>query len=420
MEKLSKEMNFFKNNNANELMEKYGSPLYVYSEDILLERTREIKQLVDYDNFVVNYSAKANTSLGILQIIEKEGLHVDAMSPGEIFVEMEAGFTSDRIFYISNNVNEDELIFALEKGVIVSIDSLSQLEMIGNIHKKALVKGFDGGVCVRFNSGVGAGHHEKVVTGGKKTKFGINSEYLEDVKTIAKEYDLKIIGINQHIGSLFMDGESYIQGAKNMIDLAKEFPLIKFVDLGGGFGIPYNRKHGEKALDLKELGEILSKYINDFTKELGREIIFKVEPGRYIACECGVILGKVTSIKENSGVKYVGCDIGFNVLQRPVMYDSYHEIEIDSQDGELEKVTVVGNICESGDVLGKDRILPKASVGDVVTVYDAGAYGYTMASNYNQRLRPAEVLIRSNGEVVLLRKRDSFESLIENQFKINV
>ncbi len=418
MKYLTEKNNFFKNIKKEELLEKYGSPLYVYNEDILLERIKDMKNLVKYKNFKVNYSAKANTSLGILQIVENQALHVDAMSMGEIFLELEAGFSPERIFFISNNTTEEEFIYAFEKGIMTSVDSLSQLELVGKIFKEKKSSKFDGRVAIRINSGVGAGHHEKVVTGGKKTKFGINTEYINEAKKIAEKYSLKIVGVNQHIGSLFLDGESYIAGAKNIINIAKQFEDLEFVDLGGGFGIPYNRQNGEKSLDINQLGNVLTKYIADFVKELGKEIVFKIEPGRYISCECGVILGTVTSTKYNGDTKYIGCDVGFNVLQRPLIYDSYHEIEIYSQSDELEQATVVGNICESGDILCKDRLLPKTKVGDLICINDAGAYGFTMASNYNQRLRPAEVMIRSNGDVVLLRDRDTLDSLISNQHKL--
>ncbi len=420
MEYYSDKIDFFKGLDKKELIEKYGTPLYVYNEDILLKRAREMKNLVDYKNFKVNYSAKANTTIGILQLLRKEGLNVDAMSPGEIFVEMEAGFTAEEIFYISNNATVEELTYALERGIVTSLDSLSQLEMVGKIHLENKVKNFNGEVAIRINTGVGAGHHEKVVTGGKNTKFGINTEYLDEVKDICKKYGLTIIGINQHIGSLFLESESYIDGAKNLINLAKEFENLRFVDLGGGFGIPYNRMQGEKPLNVEALGKALTVYIENFVKELGKEIVFKVEPGRYVVAESAMLLGKVTSIKENSGTTFVGCDIGFNVLQRPLIYDSYHEIEIHGEGKELEEVTVVGNICESGDILGKGRMLPKANVDDIVCINDVGAYGFTMASNYNNRLCPAEVLIRSNGEVVVLRQREELESLLKNQRFIEV
>ncbi len=415
---LTTQNNFFKGLDKKQLLEKYGSPLYVYNEDILLSRAREIKNLVDYKNFRVNYSAKANTTIGILQLLKQEGLDVDAMSPGEIFIEMKAGFEPKNIFYISNNATEYELTYALERGIITSLDSLSQLELVGKLHKNKVVPNFNGEVAIRVNTGVGAGHHEKVITGGKNTKFGINSEYLDVVKDICSTYGLTIVGINQHIGSLFLEPQVYIDGVKNIIDVAKQFEHLRFVDLGGGFGIPYNRLHGEKALDMQSLGVALTDYINNFITELGKEIIVKVEPGRFVVAESAVVLGQVTSVKTNAETKYVGCDIGFNVLQRPMVYDSYHEIEIHSATGEnfeSEEVTVVGNICESGDILGKKLTLPKANVGDFVVVNDAGAYGFTMASNYNNRLRPAEVLIRSNGDVVVLREREQLDILLQNQ-----
>lgn len=418
MKKITSENNFFKGNDTKELLKKFGSPLYVYNEDILLERAREMKNLCDYDKFKVYYSAKANTSIGLLQILKREGIFVDATSMGEIFVEMEAGFSANEIIFVSNNITKDEMIFALEKNVRISVDSLSQLKQIGEIFKDKIVPSFNGGVAVRFNSGVGAGHSEKVVTGGKKTKFGINSEYIEDVKKVALEYGLTIIGIHQHIGSLFMDGTSYVEGVTNLINIAKEFPKLEFVDMGGGFGIPYKRAHGEERLDIQNLGKELTKYIKDFVNELGRDVEFVIEPGRYIACECGVTLGTVTSVKQNDVRKFIGCDIGFNVMQRPVMYDSYHEIEIHGENQETEPASVCGNICESGDTLCTDRMLPKAKVGDTICVLDTGAYGFTMSSSYNNRLRPAEVLIRSNGEVVLLRERETFESLVANQKKL--
>ncbi len=417
---LSDQIDFFKGIDKEELLQKYGSPLYVYNEDILLKRAREMKNLVKYKNFKVNYSAKANTTIGILQILRNVGLHVDAMSPGEIFIEMKAGYTAEEIFYISNNATIEELRYALERGIVTSLDSLSQLETIGKIYQEGSIKNFNGEVAIRVNTGVGAGHHAKVVTGGKKTKFGINTEYIPDVKDICKQYGLTIIGVNQHIGSLFMEPKNYIQGVKNIIHLVKEFEHIKFVDLGGGFGIPYKRALGEQPLDINALGDALTSYIEDFVKEYGKDIQFKIEPGRYVVADCSMLLGQVTSVKENSGTKYVGCDIGFNVLQRPMVYDSYHEIEIHSASKEVEEVTVVGNICESGDILGTNRVLPKANVGDVVCINDAGAYGFTMASNYNNRLCPAEVLIRSNGEVVLLREREELDCLLRNQKFIEV
>ncbi len=243
----------------------------------------------------------------LLKIVRDEGLRVDAMSPGEIYVNIKAGFKPDEIFYISNNVSEDEFKYALHAGVKISVDSLSQLEMYGKLNP-------GGEVAFRLNPGVGAGHHEKVVTAGSKTKFGIENKYIPEVKTILKKYNLKLIGINQHIGSLFMDDSTYIKTAETILSQAKEFDDLKFVDLGGGFGIPYRKQANQARLNLTDMGLKLSELINNWVKEYGKEIEINIEPGRYIVAESSILLGKVNAIKKNYETKYIGTDIGFNVL----------------------------------------------------------------------------------------------------------
>ncbi len=406
----TQQVDFYKDTNPDELIEQYGSPLYVYNEDILRQRCREMKNLVTYDKFAPHYSIKANSNLHLLKIIHEEGLHADAMSPGEIFVLEHAGFGKDDIFYVCNNVSTEEMKYAVERDITVSIDSLAQLDMF--------CKAFPGAkVAVRFNTGYGAGHHEKVVTAGKKTKFGINDDRAEEVKEILTKYDMKLTGINQHIGSLFLEETAYIASAELLCKLAMKFDDIEFIDFGGGFGIPYMKQDGQQRLELEPLGQKLDEVINNFVAEYGKKVTFNIEPGRYISAECSVLLGTVHALKDHAGIDYVGTDLGFNVLQRPVMYDSHHDIEVYS-DGKVQKegmetVTVVGNICESGDKLAIGRTLPAIKIGDKLGIMDAGAYGYSMASNYNNRLRPAEVLICSDGSTKLIRKRDELEDLIK-------
>ncbi|MGL5676258.1 MAG: diaminopimelate decarboxylase, partial [Cellulosilyticaceae bacterium] len=389
----------------------YGSPLYIYNEEILRTRCREMKNLVTYDNFVPHYSIKANTNIHLLKIVREEGLHADVMSPGEIFLAKQSGFTPDELFFIPNNVTEEDMRYAITEGVVTSIDSLSQLEMYGNLNP-------GGKVAIRFNPGVGAGHHEKVVTAGKKTKFGVNSSDIEEVKRLLDAYDLTLVGINQHIGSLFMDAEPYIKSLDSILEIAKAFPNLEFIDLGGGFGIPYHKQEGEGRLDLIALGQKLDEVMHTFADAYGKKVQFQIEPGRYIPCESGVVLGTVTSIKENAGVNYLGSDIGFNVLQRPIMYDSHHDMELYSKSplapATALPYTVVGNICESGDKLACGRVLPEAQVGNVLGIMDAGAYGFCMSSSYNQRPRVAEVLVETSGNVRLIRKRETFEDLLQH------
>ena len=408
---VTSESNFFGNTNPVALVKEYGTPLFVYNENILRERCRDLKNLVSYKNFIVNYSPKANSNLELLKIVKDEGLWVDAMSPGEIHVNLLAGYKPEQIFYISNNVSEEEFQYAIDAGVKISVDSVSQLEMYGRLNP-------GGEVAIRINPGVGAGHHKKVVTGGKKTKFGIEIQFIPQVKEILKKYNLKLIGINQHIGSLFMEGTTYAKSTETILSLAKQFDNLEFVDLGGGFGIPYEKQANQKRLNLKELGEQLTIVIENWVKEYGKEIIIKIEPGRYIAAECGLILGKINSVKMNYDIKYVGTDIGFNVLIRPVMYDSHHDVEIyresDVKSTKDELVRIVGNICETGDILAKDRKLPEIFENDIIGVLDSGAYVFSMSSNYNNRLKPAEVLIDKDGNHRLIRRRDTIEDLVRN------
>ena len=407
---ITDKIDFYRGNNAIELIKEYGSPLYVYNERIIKEKCRAIKALINYRSFSVNYSAKANSNLHLLKIIKDEGLNVDAMSPGEIFVQLEAGFKPEQIFYICNNVSKEEMMYAIEKNVLVSVDSLSQLELFGSINK-------GGKVAIRFNSGIGAGHSEKVVTGGKNTKFGVDENFIEEVKKIIQKYELKLVGINQHIGSLFMEKTPYIEGVKAILSIAEKFEDLEFVDIGGGFGIPYRKQNKETDLDLVSLGRKLDEIIKQWVKNYGKEVTIKVEPGRYVVAESAVLLGTVFAVKENYDIKYIGTDLGFNVLSRPVIYDSHHDIEVMRENSmpskKMEKVNIVGNICESGDIIAKDRILPEIFQGDIIGVLDSGAYGYVMSSNYNNRLRPAEILIKEDGSVVIIRKRDELEDLLK-------
>ena len=410
MESFIKASDFFKGNKPEDIVAKYGTPVYVYNEDILRDRMRRVSRIITKYEFHSNYSIKANTNINILKIALSEGLYADAMSIGEMRMLLDAGFPSEKIFFVSNNVSREEMQFAIDKNILVSIDSLSQLEQFGEINK--------GGKCaVRINPGVGAGHHEKVVTAGKKTKFAIAEEDIDKIFEIASKYDLTIAGINQHVGSLFMDPEPFLQAVKNFLRIAMKFKNLEFIDFGGGYGIPYHKLDDEKEFPMDSFKKDFELLIDDFVKEYGYAPLFKTDPGRYCVAESGVILGRVHATKQNSGVKYVGTDIGMNVLVRPSMYDSWHDIEF-IRNNEIVKrenmteQTVTGNICESGDILAKNRMLPEVKPGDLAAVLDAGAYGYAMASSYNTRPRPAEVLITSNGEVKCIRRAETYEDIM--------
>lgn len=391
------------------LLAKYGSPLYVYSEGVLRERCREVRRLLPGRRFRPSYSAKANGNLELLKIIRSENFDADAMSPGEIALQERAGFSPDRILFVANNVAAEEMRYAADRGVLVSVDSLSQLDLFGRNHPGAPV-------AVRFNPGVGAGHHAKVVTGGRGTKFGVQADLVGAVRERVSRYGLRLVGINQHIGSLFLNEDPYVEAAAALLGIARELPGLSFVDFGGGFGIPY--RDGEPRLDLRRLSERLDGLVGAFLRGNGAgDVTFKAEPGRYLVAECGVLLGTVHAVKESDGVKYVGTDLGFNVLARPAMYDAYHAIHIAKRSGSssgVETATVVGNICETGDVLARDRVLPRADEGDALAVLDAGAYGFSMASSYNGRPPPAEVLLDAGGGDRLIRRRAPISDLMKD------
>ena len=407
-------LHFYGRHTPRELAETYGTPLYVYNENVLRQRCRDLTALSGQPGFGVNYSIKANANPVLLRMIREEGLVVDAMSPGELFMNDLAGFTPAEILYISNNNSDTELQNALVHGLLVSVDSLSQLDTLGRLNR-------GGKVMVRFNPGIGAGHHAKVVTAGKETKFGVTPDKMDEVFALLARHELTLAGINQHIGSLFMEPDGYLNAARVLLDLAETLPdgaldRLEIIDFGGGFGIPYHKYEGEARLDMADLGRRLHAMISGWAASAGYKGRFLVEPGRYVAAECGVLLGRVHAVKNNGDKRYVGTDLGFNVLVRPAMYDSFHDVEIyrgekGAADAEPMRQTIVGNICESGDILAKDRLLPVMREGDVLGILDAGAYGFTMASNYNQRRRPAEVLIQSDGTACLIRRRETLEDL---------
>lgn len=413
-------VDFFKGNNPEEIAKTYGTPLYVYNEEILRSHMHDVSQVITKYAYTANYSVKANTNINILKLALEEGNNCDAMSVGEIEMLLKAGFPEERIFYIPNNVAEEELEFAIHNGIMTSLDSLAQLELYGQVCENLGLSVDDRGRCcaVRINPGVGAGHHEKVVTGGKKTKFGISEDFIPQIFEITKKYNLKIVGINQHIGSCFMDPQPYLDAVTNLLRIATEnFPGLEFIDFGGGYGIPYHKLDDEAPFPMEDFKKKLEPILDAFVEKYGSKPLFKSEPGRFCVAEGSVILGRVHAIKENNGHSFAGTDIGMNVLVRPSMYDSWHDVEVIREGkvvarDDLIEQTVTGNICESGDILAKARPLPQIKRGDLACLLDTGAYGWSMCSTYNSRPRPAEVMICKDGTVKQIRRRETIEDLM--------
>lgn len=399
-----------------ELLNKYGSPLYVYDEKILRDRINTLKQfeknLKDDIGVEVklHYSTKSNGNPYILKVIKEMGILVDSMSPVELQLDKMAGFSNEDILYVCNNISQEEMAEVIDQGILICLDSISQLEVLGKVRPESKV-------MIRINPGsFKVGHSEKVITSGENTKFGVCENNIKELFEVATKYNIKIIGVHQHLGSLFLNDkiDEYISGVKAGLDIINRyFKDISIIDLGGGFGVPY--KESEEVLYFDLLVQKLSPVLKDFINKHENKVEFKFEPGRYIPCESGYILGTVNAVKNENGKIWVGTDIGMNVIMRPTLYGSYHKIEIIKENKEnTETVTanIVGNICESGDILGKDREVLYPEVGDIVKIYNAGAYGYCMASSYTGRLKPAEVMINQDTKTEkLIRKREIFEDI---------
>ncbi len=395
-----------------DLIAKFGSPLYVYNGQTFRDRFNSLANAFDYPKIRIYYACKSNTNINVLKIFKELGSNVDTVSPGEIFIALKAGFKPEELLFTPNNPSSEETKYAIDRNIMVTIGSLSIMEEYAKI-------GGSKDICIRVNPDIGFGHHGHVITGGPKSKFGIYFDQMDRARDLASKLGLNIKGIHAHIGSGILEVDQFIQAMDMVLNTAGTIRDLDFVDFGGGIGVPY--KPGEKPFDLENFGKKASGFMRDFSGKYGRDLEFCFEPGKYLTAEAGYLLIKVTNRKETPLYKFVGTDSGFNHLIRPILYGSYHNIiNCSNTGGKAEEVVIAGNICESGDVftVGPDgpepRNIPEARIGDILAITHAGSYGFTMASNYNSRPRPAEVLIEG-GKARLISKRETFEDLIANQ-----
>ena len=391
-----------------EIAEEFGTPVYVCDEARIRENYRNIYGAFSkFMDTKIHYACKANTNLAILRILEQEGSGIDAVSIGEVKTCLKAGFTPDRIMYTGVNVSDKELKEVADLGVMINLDSISEMERLAKISPQHEIS-------FRITPGVGSGHSDKVITGSKGAKFGIPLD--EVINTYARAQDLgfKIKGIHAHIGSGGQSVEPFLDMMQVIIDIVNELKELgielDFIDMGGGIGVPY--KPQEDEMDLHEL----ASEITDMNEQQTDIKTLILEPGRYIVCDAVVLLTKVNDVKDAGPKKYVGCDAGFNTLIRPAFYDSFHYVTIANKYGKActSRYEVVGPICESGDYLAHDRVLPDPHEGDIVAVYNAGAYGFSMSSNYNSRPLCAEVLV-NDGKAELIREPETIEELWRHQ-----
>lgn len=396
-----------------EIAERFGTPVYVTDEQIVRENYRRVYEAFSrFMDTEIHYACKANTNLAILRILEQEGSCIDAVSIGEVLTCLKAGFTPERIMYTGVNVSDNELKEIVDTGCRINIDSESELERLSVILGDKR-KGFP--ISFRITPGISSGHGAKVMTGGKGAKFGIPYDRVMDTYARAKELGYDIKGIHAHTGSGGNTTDPFIEVVEVLIELTNrlrdELDIhLEFIDFGGGLGVPY--KPQEEECDVNDLGAEITDMILEETD------VKKVclEPGRYLVCDATILLSRVNDVKDAGPKKYVGIDAGFNTLIRPSFYDSYHHVALANKFNKacVAKYEVVGPICETGDYIAHDRILPNPKEGDLLCVYNAGAYGFSMSSRYNSRQLCAEVLV-NDGEAELIREAETMEDIWRHQ-----
>jgi len=387
----------------------FGTPLYVYHAEKIKEQYNKLTTAFRNSNTVFFYACKALTNINILKYIRSLGCNVDCSSVNEVRLALHAGFPPARILYTSNGISFDEIVEAQGLGVIINIDSLSNLEKFGQKF------GHSYPVGVRLRPNILAGGNLKISTGHDKSKFGIPVEHVDRLLAIVQQYHIRISDLHIHTGSEIKDVDVFVQGIGILFDIVPRFSELEFIDLGGGFKVPY--QDGDMETDIPLLAEKIEQAFASHPNPGGRPLQVWFEPGKFLVSACGFFVAKVNVIKETPTATFVSIDSGFNHLIRPMFYDSYHRIEnISNPQGIPKRYSVVGNICET-DTFAWDRTINEVREGDYLVFHNAGAYGFEMSSNYNSRFKPAEVLIKE-GKAQLIRKRDQFEDLLKNQIEV--
>ncbi len=388
---------------------RFGTPVYIYHAERIKEQYNRLQAAFKDTDTKFFYACKALTNINILRYIKSIGCNIDCSSVNEVLLAIKAGFEPAHILYTSNNIAFSEIEKAQELGVHINIDSISNLRRFGQKF------GHSYPVGIRLRPDIMAGGNLKISTGHANSKFGIPLEQVDQVLAIVKETGLFIRDLHIHTGSEIKDVEVFAKGIEVLFEIAELFPELEFLDLGGGFKVPY--VPGEHGTDIERLGRKVAEEFTAFEKKYGRHLQVWFEPGKFLVSEAGYLVAGVNVVKEAASTVFVGTDTGLNHLIRPMFYGSYHIIEnISNPGGPLKNYTVTGNICET-DTFGENRALHEVREGHLLAFYNAGAYGFEMASNYNSRFKPAEVLVL-NGEAHLIRKRDEMEDLLRNQLDV--
>ena len=392
-----------------DLVKKYGSPLYVYEGETIEQKYRRMVDAFSVPRLHIHYACKALTNISVLRFIHKLGAGLDAVSIQEVGLGLKAGFAPEDILYTPNCVSIEEIGEAVKLGVHINIDNLSILEQFGHLYPSVPV-------CLRINPHIMAGGHTKTSVGHIDSKFGISIHQLPHLLKIVEATGLEVEGLHMHTGSDILDADIFLYAADILFNTAMNFDNLRYIDFGSGFKVPY--KEGGIATDIEDLGNLLSTRFNEFCREYGADLDLIFEPGKFLVSEAGHFLVKVNVIKTTPSTLFAGIDSGLNHLIRPMFYDAYHEIlNVSKPMGKPRIYTVVGYICET-DTFGSNRKIAEIHEGDLLCLKNAGAYCFSMSSNYNSRYRPAEVFLYQ-GKDFLIRERETMEDLLRNQIDVS-
>ena len=399
------------NNQLLKIAEDFESPVYVYnSEKIVSQYKRLTSAFSKVKKVKVNYAVKALSNISILKLMKTLGAGLDTVSIQEVQLGLTTGFPAEQIIFTPNGVSLEEIEEAATLGCQINIDNLSILEQFGTKHPEVPV-------CIRINPHVMAGGNTNISVGHIDSKFGISIHQIPHILRIVENTGMNIDGIHMHTGSDILDIDVFLYASEILFETAKNFKNLEFIDFGSGFKVPY--KDGDIETNVEEFGEKLSQRFNDFCKEYGRDLTIAFEPGKFLVSEAGQFLVKVNAVKQTTSTVFAQVDSGFNHLIRPMLYGSQHEIEnISNPKGRERFYSVVGYICET-DTFANNRRISEIREGDILSFKNAGAYCFSMASNYNSRYRPAEVLWHNN-QAHLIRRRETIEDILNNQIEIQL
>ncbi|MBN7814658.1 diaminopimelate decarboxylase [Algoriphagus pacificus] len=393
------------------IAEEFGTPVYVYDGEKITTQIHTLQEAFSKVPLRIKYATKALTNVSILKLIKHAGAEVDAVSVEEVRLCMEAGFKAEDVMYTPNGVSMEEIKEVVELGAMINLDNIPMLDLFGQLYGNSVP------VCIRINPHIMAGGNAKISVGHITSKFGISIHQLDRILEVVDKNNMLITGLHLHTGSDILDAEVFLKGANVLFEAAMKFPDLRFLDFGGGFKVAY--KEGDVVTDIMKVGDRVSDAFLEFCKAYGRELELWLEPGKFVVSESGYLIVQANVVKETPQITFIGVNSGLNHLIRPMMYDAYHGVyNLSNPEAEKRKYNVVGYICET-DTIAAERDISEVRMGDYLVIKNAGAYGISMASNYNSRLRPAEVLVW-DGKANLIRKREKFKDLLHNQVILDI